>query len=151
MTHNAKKTSHKRKGGRPKLPPADLRHMTLGVRVSDNEYQVIQEKADRLNMTPTQFLRAAAILRQLPPPPVPAINREQYTKLSRLSSNFNQLLKALHEIRKNPYQLKVNPQKLETTLSEILLTIKELQKEVNLLRLELVTQKDNDRENKQEH
>jgi len=46
-----------------------------------------------MGLTPAQWLREAALSRRLPSPPVPAINREQYADLARLSANLNQLTK----------------------------------------------------------
>ena len=42
-------------------------------------------------MKPGQFLRQAGLTRRLPPPPVPAVNREEWAKLGRLGNNINQL------------------------------------------------------------
>ena len=44
-----------------------------------------------LGTTPADWLRQAALSRRLPSPPVPAINREEYAELARLSGNLNQL------------------------------------------------------------
>ena len=44
-----------------------------------------------MGVTPAQWLRQAALVRRLPPAPVPAVNREQYVELARLSANLNQL------------------------------------------------------------
>ena len=79
------------KGGRPRLDPGSVRGITIGVRVSPHELAVLQSKAAFMGLTPAQWLRAAAIARRLPPAPVPAINREQYGELARLSANLNQL------------------------------------------------------------
>jgi hypothetical protein len=81
----------KNRGGRPKIDPLTVRVSTIGVRVSNNEYATLKIKATAMNMTPAQWLREAALSRRLPSPPVPAINREQYAELARLSANLNQL------------------------------------------------------------
>lgn len=81
----------KRKGGRPKGDPAALRGATIGVRVSADEYAVLRDKAAQMHMPPGRWLREAALKRQLPAPPVAAINRAQYVELARLSANLNQL------------------------------------------------------------
>ena len=80
-------------GGRPKNAPGTVRDVTIGVRVSPAELQALQVKADQMSMTPAHWLREAALSRRLPSPPVPPINREQYTELARLSGNINQLAK----------------------------------------------------------
>ena len=79
------------RGGRPKGDPAAVRVSTIGVRVSADEYAALRAKAEQMGMTPAQWLRAAALSRRLPAPPVPAINREQYAELARLAANLNQL------------------------------------------------------------
>ena len=83
----------KGKGGRPKGDPAAVRASTIGVRVSADEYAALRAKAEQMGMAPAQWLREAALSRRLPSPPVPAINREQYAELARLSANLNQLAK----------------------------------------------------------
>src|SRR5260364_277936 len=81
----------KRKGGRPKGDPAALRVMTIGVRVSLDEYAALRQKAAQMSMTPAQWLREAALSRRLPSPPVPPVNRERYAELARLAANLNQI------------------------------------------------------------
>ena len=83
----------KARGGRPKGDPSAVRISTIGVRVSADEYAALKAKAEQMGMTPAQWLREAALSRRLPSPPVPAINREQYAELARLSGNLNQLAK----------------------------------------------------------
>jgi hypothetical protein len=82
------------KGGRPRGNPADIRATTIGVRVSPVELETLQAKAAQMGMTPAHWLREAALSRRLPSPPVPAINRQQYADLARLSGNLNQLAHA---------------------------------------------------------
>lgn len=89
----------KAKGGRPKSDPNAVRAATIGVRVSEREYAQLREKAHRLGISPAQWLREAALARRLPPPPVPAINREEYAELARLAGNLNQLARAANEGR----------------------------------------------------
>src|SRR5260364_306779 len=67
----------KRKGGRPKGDPAALRVMTIGVRVSLDEYAALRQKAAQMSMTPAQWLREAA--------------------LSRLAANLNQIAHRANE------------------------------------------------------
>ena len=79
------------RGGRPRHAPGTVRAETIGVRVTPAEYAALRAKAETLGTTPAQWLRQAALSRRLPPPPVPAINREEYAELARLSGNLNQL------------------------------------------------------------
>lgn len=59
--------------------------------MSVGEYVSLRAKAEQIGMTPAQWLREAALSRRLPSPPAPAVNREQYVELARLSANLNQL------------------------------------------------------------
>lgn len=87
------------KGGRPRGNPADVRGTTIGVRVSPAEEEALKAKAEKMGMTPAQWLREAALSRRLPSPPVPPINREQYAELARLAANLNQLTRLANEGR----------------------------------------------------
>ncbi len=89
--------TRKGKGGRPKGDPAAVRMLTIGVRVSATEYDALCAKAMAMQMRPAQWLRAAALSKRLPSPPVAAINREQYSELARLSANLNQLTRLANE------------------------------------------------------
>ena len=88
---NADLTPRKSKGGRRKGDPTAVRSAVIGVRVSATEYAMLCERAAAMHMKPAQWLRAAALTRRLPSPPVAAINRAQYVELARLAANLNQL------------------------------------------------------------
>jgi hypothetical protein len=94
---NADASTRKAKGGRPKGDPAAVRGATIGVRVSPAEHAALLERAARMHMSAAQWLREAALRRTLPPPPVAAVNREQYVELARLASNLNQLTHLANE------------------------------------------------------
>ena len=68
-----------------------MRIDTIGVRVTSAEHAALRTKAETLGTTPADWLRQAGLSRRLPSPPVPAINREHYAELARLSGNLNQL------------------------------------------------------------
>ena len=119
----AEAPTSKGRGGRPKGDPSAVRVSTIGVRVTADEYAALKTKAGQMSMTPAQWLRQAALSRRLPSPPVPAINREQYVELARLSANLNQLTRAANEGR-------------AVTVNDNLM--KRLSAEVNRLRLALL-------------
>lgn len=96
LKHKESLTKHS-KGGRPKSDPHLVRTMTIGVRVCPHEYAELREKASIMGLAPAQWLREAALSRQLPLPPVPTTNREHYAKLARLVANLNQLARAANE------------------------------------------------------
>ncbi|HQK89306.1 MAG TPA: plasmid mobilization relaxosome protein MobC [Acidobacteriota bacterium] len=77
---------------RPKIAADRLRTATIGVRVSPAEYAALKEKATTMGMTPAQWLRAAALARQLPPPPAPPVNLDTYRELGRIGNNLNQVV-----------------------------------------------------------
>ena len=79
------------RGGRPRHAPETVRALTIGVRVTPAELVALRVKAKKSGVTPAQWLRQAGLSRRLPPAPVPAINREEYAELARLSANLNQL------------------------------------------------------------
>lgn len=97
---NSDPTPRKRKGGRRKGDPADVRNAVIGVRVSAAEYTELCQRSTALHMKPAQWLRTAALTRRIPAPPVAAINREQYVELARLSANLNQLTRLANEGRR---------------------------------------------------
>ncbi|SIR91953.1 hypothetical protein SAMN05880566_14511 [Janthinobacterium sp. TND4EL3] len=114
------------RGGRPKNEPGTVRDVTIGVRVSRSEFEALKGKADAMSVTPAHWLRQAALSRRLPAPPVPAINREEYADLARLSANLNQLARAGNEGR-------------NVVISNDL--VESLRAEVNQLRLALIGMK----------
>jgi hypothetical protein len=91
MTAEAK--PHNGRGGRPKGDAATLRIYRVNARLSATELADLNGRAERMGMPAAQYLREAALSRRLPSPPVPAINREQYAELARLSANLNQLVR----------------------------------------------------------
>ena len=97
MSNEALPSKPRGRGGRPKKAAEQLRGQTIGVRVSESEYVALRAKAEAMAMSPAQWLREAALSRQLPKPPVPAVNRESYAELARLASNLNQLTRLAHE------------------------------------------------------
>ena len=92
-------TPPRRRGGRPPGDPAARRGITVGVRVSARELDAITSRAVAAGVTPCQWLREAALSRRLPSPPVPEVNRQEYSALARLGSNLNQLARAVNEGR----------------------------------------------------
>lgn len=84
------------RGGRPKGDPSDVRNHTIGVRVNNLERNLLQDKARKMGMSPSQWLRHAALARKLPKQPAPELNRQAYSELARVGSNLNQLTKASH-------------------------------------------------------
>ncbi len=82
----------KRRGGRPRKAPAELRSKRLNVRFTEAEYAELCEKAAAANLTPTDYAHAELIGADMPKF-VPLVNREIYAKLVPLTTNLNQLAK----------------------------------------------------------
>lgn len=87
------KTKVRSRGGRPPLPAADVRNTSVNVAFSRVERARLLERALASGMRPAQFLREAGLSRRLPAPPAPAVNRERYISLARLTALLNQLTK----------------------------------------------------------
>lgn len=83
--------------GRPQLDSQAVRNSFIRIRVSAAELAAIQEKANEMHMPISAWLRHAALSRQLPSRPVPAVNRETYAELGRIGNNINQLVKLTHQ------------------------------------------------------
>ncbi len=62
---------HKHKGGRPAVSKEKIRFKTIGVRVNQKEWDMLNQKAQEMNMSPARFLRECALKKRLPLPPVP--------------------------------------------------------------------------------
>jgi len=107
--------------GRPKVAPENVRR-SVSVRLNGNEWASIRRKADAVGMTPTAWMRRAALSRAPLRAVVPVINRKAYAELARLAANLNQITRAANEGR--------------VSLSPALFEL--LRKEVQQLRLELL-------------
>jgi len=114
---------HKRRGTRPRSAPEQLRDVAVMVRVSSVEQAQLRAKADALRLTSAEFLRQAALARRLKPPPVAAINREQYIELARLAEDLHELAQRANGDH-------------PVTVADALL--QSLRQEVGRLRLELI-------------
>ncbi len=106
--------------GRPCIEKEKLRYKTIGVRVNQNEWDNLQQKADYLGICPATLLRDFALKKRLPPPPVPELNRKSYANLMHLASNINQLTRSINQGQKT---LSVQYMALfKTLLTEICIT-----------------------------
>ena len=87
---------HKHIGGRPAVSKEKIRFKTIGVRVNQKEWDMLNQKAQEMNMSPARFLRECALKKRLPLPPVPELNRKAYANLMRIGNNINQLARSVN-------------------------------------------------------
>lgn len=79
--------------GRKRLPPAERKSTTVGVRFSFVERVGLCLKAQAAGCTMTQLIRSAALgLKLKPPVLVPTINREVWLELSQLATALKESL-----------------------------------------------------------
>lgn len=127
-------TRIKKTGGRPPIANRnEARTLTIGVRVSPNEMMELQERAKHMGMSPSELLRTTGLARRLPSAPIhiPAINREKYVELARLTESLNQITQIAKTPRKDgDANLQVDGALLE-----------QLRAEVGRLRLGLIRRK----------
>lgn len=105
----------KRRGGRPKAKPSELRSVTVGVRLTPAEHAVLCEKAKHAGLAVGELLRHAATDLPVPKPPVPAVNRQSYIAFGRFAANLNQLAKAAN----SGLPVSVDLQELEHLIQEV--------------------------------
>jgi hypothetical protein len=113
----------KRHGDRRRSAPQEPRVCSIFVRLSAVEHAQLRARAESLHLPCAQFVREAALSRRFKPPPVAAVNRDQYIELSRLAENLHELTALAHEGH-------------QVTVADAL--IRRLSREVARLRLELI-------------
>lgn len=91
----------KKKGGRPKLKTDEIKKVFINVRLTEEEKKLVFLKADSANLTPSVFLRSAALDLKIKPA-VPQINMTAYRELQRLSGVLNRLTKSIQFSEKVP-------------------------------------------------
>jgi len=116
MRKSKKPATGKRFGsGRARLAAEHLRSVRLVFRATPAEARSVAARAARSGLERSEFLRAMALGRRLPPPGVPAINLRAILELARLGNNLNQAVKLVHQGRLSP--------RIEAILLELLAAI----------------------------
>ena len=87
--------ARKRRRGPAPLDAAVKRVHMVSSRLSAAELAMLDERRAAFRMRRGEYLRAAALQRDLPPT-IPAINRQQWADLARLAANLNQIAKHLN-------------------------------------------------------
>ena len=73
-----------------------VRSAVVPVRLTPREQDVLRAAAKGCGISLSEFIRAAALKRRLPPPSVSEVNRRTYEELARIGNNLNQLVRAIH-------------------------------------------------------
>ncbi len=90
----------KSKGGRPRLPDAELRDRRMLVSLTDAELDQLVARAERAGMGGTKWTRAEFARRamlNLPIKSIPQVNKDVLVSLSKIGSNIEQMRKLGYE------------------------------------------------------
>lgn len=109
------------RAGRP-----SLRSRVKGIRFTDAELQDICLAARACNLTPSEFLRRAALSVKIDAkPPVPEVNARAYAALGKIGTNINQIAARLNSKSAG----KVD-EHLSTALSLLIPTLKDIRRDL---------------------
>ena len=82
---------------RPSLPAVQRRTRTVGVRVSDHEWDTLVARAAAAGQRPTAYIRAAALTRSRPTRAAADLaSADERRELRRIGANLNQVARKLH-------------------------------------------------------
>jgi hypothetical protein len=82
----------RKKGGRPRSAPEDVRDSHVSIRFSAREWAIVRERADVLGLTATSLLRELGLGHRLPPPKVDQLTAEALVELRAILRNLNQAI-----------------------------------------------------------
>ena len=105
----------RRRRGRPPMLDIERRVGKIQPGFTISEYQSIAEKAEALGISEAEYVRAAALGRELKS--VSQINKEAYFELQKIGSNVNQIAKELNS--RGSVKSFDSLNKLAATISEI--------------------------------
>jgi len=92
-----------RRAGRTKAVP---------IRFSEREWLRIQFKAETAGLKPSEYVRRAALQKQLPPK-IPEANGRTYAELHQIGINLNQLARAANTALKHGHTPAIGPEEIE--------------------------------------
>jgi competence CoiA-like predicted nuclease len=115
-------------GSKSKRDDGVCRKITHPVRFAEDEYEQLKQKAYNARVSLTEFIRRAALRRQVvEPPPPPQINWKLYEKLNAIGVNLNQIAKAVNRAVKSGQGANVDVERLQNLVVRLNETIRETQ------------------------
>lgn len=107
---------------RPRKAQNELRSANVGVRFTEAELALIEEQASRAGITPTEFIRAASLMKNVRAQPE-KLRSTAITALLRLGVNLNQITRRFNMDTARPDDLA----ELRTLLADIRATMNRLE------------------------
>lgn len=105
-----------------------VRRITHPVRFAADEYSQLKQKAYQARVSITEFIRRAALRRQVvEPPPPPQINWKLYEELGRIGNNLNQLVKGVNTAVKAGQPVNIDARSLTLVVEQLKANIRETQ------------------------
>jgi predicted DNA-binding protein len=104
-------------GGRPRKDPEDRRSHTHGLRLSPNEKEKLEKRAERAGMSLSEYIRRRALGKKIKP----KVEEEAIRQIRRAGVNLNQIAKWANEGKDQAVRSAA-----EETIEEVKQAIREL-------------------------
>ncbi|BAZ36730.1 hypothetical protein NIES4101_26500 (plasmid) [Calothrix sp. NIES-4101] len=115
-------------GSKTKRDDGVSRKITHPVRFAEDEYEQLKQKAYNARVSLTEFIRRAALRRQVvEAPPPPQINWKLYEELNAIGINLNQIAKAVNRAVKSGQGANVDVGRLQNLVNQLNAAIRETQ------------------------
>jgi hypothetical protein len=115
-------------GSKTKRDDGRARKITHPVRFAEDEYEQLKQKAYNARVSVTEFIRRAALRRQVvEAPPPPQINWKLYEELNAIGVNLNQIAKAVNRAVKSGQGANVDVGRLQNLVNQLNAAIRETQ------------------------
>ncbi|MEA5574801.1 plasmid mobilization protein [Calothrix sp. UHCC 0171] len=115
-------------GSKTKRDDGVSRKITHPVRFAKDEYEQLKQKAYNARVSVTEFIRRAALRRQVvEAPPPPQINWKLYEELNAIGVNLNQIAKAVNRAVKSGQGANVDVGRLQNLVDRLNGAIRETQ------------------------
>ena len=98
----------------------NAKHKQISIRTTIKEFKKIKEKAEKVNQTPTGFIRLLAKNKKIPRP---LTDKKMIAEINKIGKNFNQITKKINSGFKIDEQFSKEIQSFRKILEEILLKI----------------------------